>query len=480
MTARRKPRPPGTDPSPGRAAWGRTDRPHVDRARASHPPVGEPSEDAPGPTERTGRPTPGTAAEGAAEGPRGERSPRDGQPVARKETAGRPKRPGTAHAGPDRSARGGAKRSRGTTRRDRPTARPAPHPAPAPPSAPPAPPAPAAERRRGPFLLTGAATTVIGVPTEATPPRRAPKAATFATAPTRTRPRTSRPTREPRASAALPTAPVAALPAGTATEPPTRSGRAGGAGRKGGRGRTAEEAFDRLYAGSAAALLRQVELLTGDGEFARRAVAHAFDVTWQRWPEVARDTDPVGWVRAAGHDFALAPWQRWMPAHRRPRPRTPEEPLAAALLELSAPQRRAVLLHDGLGLDVLAAATEVEATMPAAAARVAHAREELAATVPGLGADALPVRLGALLNADGEPPEHPREVRDASERCARRRTVAAFALTVLIAVATTVAVVAGPGHRAAAPRGAVPTGPAHTAGADPFPSGVRPRADTAR
>lgn len=315
-----------------------------------------------------------------------------------------------------------------------------------------------------PVLLAGAATTVIGVPTEATP-HREPGADTPATAPARTASSpTPRPAGPPVATAEHPTA----APGTTAHRPEVTK-------EKGGPGRTAAEAFDRLYAGSAGALLRQVELLTGDGEFARRAVAHAFDVAWQRWPEVARDADPVGWVRAAGHDFALAPWQRWMPAKHRPHPRAAGEPLAAALLGLSPPRRRAVLLHDGLGLDVLTAATEVEATVPAAAARVAHAREELAATVPGLGPDNLPDRLGLLLDTDREPPESPRAVRDASERGARRRTVAAFALTAVIGLATTVAIVVGPLDRSA-----VPAAPAHTAGAHPSPSSAAPHAATPR
>src|SRR5882757_9643327 len=86
------------------------------------------------------------------------------------------------------------------------------------------------------------------------------------------------------------------------------------------RPRTPEAAFDALYVRAAPGLLHQVRLLTGRPGFARHCVRRAFDLAWQRWPEVARDSDPVGWVRAAAYEYALAPWHRWVPA-RGPRPR---------------------------------------------------------------------------------------------------------------------------------------------------------------
>ncbi|WP_328915623.1 MULTISPECIES: sigma factor-like helix-turn-helix DNA-binding protein [unclassified Streptomyces] len=262
--------------------------------------------------------------------------------------------------------------------------------------------------------------------------------------------------------------------------------------------RTPEAAFDALYRGGAPALLRQVELLTGDPLFTRQAVAHAYDQAWQHWPEVAGDSDPAGWVRAAAYDYALAPWQHWIPGHR-PHPRTPDGPLEAALLDLPPTQRRAVLLYDGLGLDLPEAAAEAEASTVAAAGRILRARKALTAAVPDLADEAeLPVRLGALLDADpeAEPPGAPEGVRDASERGARRRTAGVFAATGLIALAATVAVAIGPAHLTdTGPRQAGPPAPTSTHpqepqgpqgsltpgrrnGAGPSPSGVRTHAVT--
>ncbi|MCG0069896.1 RNA polymerase subunit sigma-70, partial [Streptomyces tricolor] len=81
---------------------------------------------------------------------------------------------------------------------------------------------------------------------------------------------------------------------------------------------TPAQAFDALYAFCAPALVRQTYLLTGRRELARESVERAFQLAWQRWPEVARDRDPAGWVRAVAYDCALSPWHRFRPRYRSP------------------------------------------------------------------------------------------------------------------------------------------------------------------
>ncbi|NEC51136.1 helix-turn-helix domain-containing protein, partial [Actinospica acidiphila] len=73
---------------------------------------------------------------------------------------------------------------------------------------------------------------------------------------------------------------------------------------------TPAQAFDALYAYCAPALVRQAYLLTGRRDLAHESVERAFQRAWDHWPEVARDPDPAGWVRAAAHDWALSPWHR--------------------------------------------------------------------------------------------------------------------------------------------------------------------------
>ncbi|MFP8886085.1 SigE family RNA polymerase sigma factor [Streptomyces mangrovi] len=234
------------------------------------------------------------------------------------------------------------------------------------------------------------------------------------------------------------------------------------------------EAFDLLYARLARPLLRQTYLLTGDRALAGQAVRHAFRQAWERWPEVAVDRDPAGWVRTAAYDHALSPWHRLDPRRRAARRNGPGEHGAGkdgaesgagknsaesggrlppeALLDLPSSYRRTLLLHDGLGLGVSETAAESEASTAATAARLMHAREALAEYVPGLRRVAPDRRreiirsmLEELADA-GSLPGLPsaRTARDGSERTVRLRTGASFGATALVAAAALLASLAGP------------------------------------
>ncbi|MEU4494471.1 helix-turn-helix domain-containing protein [Streptomyces sp. NPDC023998] len=204
---------------------------------------------------------------------------------------------------------------------------------------------------------------------------------------------------------------------------------------------TADEAFDALYAYAAPALVRQTYLLTGRCRLAQESVERAFHLAWQRWPEVAVDRDPAGWVRAAAYDYAMSPWQRLRRTHRAldstPVDGDPSK-LLDALLELPPSYRRTLLLYDGVGLDLPETAAETEASTPATANRVLHAREALAERCPELGVpETLHEELTALALA-GPMPQllAAQAVRTGSERRARFWTRAAIAVTTLIIGAT--------------------------------------------
>ncbi|MFH8630184.1 RNA polymerase sigma factor [Streptomyces lydicus] len=237
----------------------------------------------------------------------------------------------------------------------------------------------------------------------------------------------------------------------------------------------AATAFDDLHSRHAAGLTRQAYLLTGRPELARRAVERGFRLAWQRWPQVAVDPDPAGWVRAAVYECALTPWQRLLPWLRTARTAQELPPsvgpadraLLTAVLGLPAPYRRMLVLHDGVGLGLHEAATEVEASTPAAAGRLAHARERVVAEACGPG-EVVRVRLAALAAslevassaapqgaaaqaatpAGATPsaaalPAAASLLRAESERSACRLTRVTFALTGLFALVTlSVAVVA--------------------------------------
>ncbi|MEU2115372.1 sigma factor-like helix-turn-helix DNA-binding protein [Streptomyces sp. NPDC016459] len=212
---------------------------------------------------------------------------------------------------------------------------------------------------------------------------------------------------------------------------------------------TPEEAFDELYAHTAPGLVHQTYLLTGRRRLSREAVEYAFHRAWQRWPEVAVDADPVGWVRATAYEYALSPWHRLRRAHRHPdAPPTDanRRALLSALLELPPPYRRTVLLYEGLGLDLPETAAETEASTPAAANRLLHARTVLGRRIPELAEpEALHRQLGALVTeAPTATLPVARSVRTGSERRTRTWTRAVLGVTAVLIGVTGVTAVTAP------------------------------------
>ncbi|MFJ8309159.1 MULTISPECIES: helix-turn-helix domain-containing protein [unclassified Streptomyces] len=223
-------------------------------------------------------------------------------------------------------------------------------------------------------------------------------------------------------------------------------------------GLTPAEAFDALYVSTAPALARQAYLLTGRTRLSRESVERAFHLAWENWPEVATDRDPAGWVRAAAYEYALAPWHRFRRARKRP-DQPPAEPerraLLDALLDLPPVYRRTLLLYDGVGLDLPETAAETEASTPAAANRLLHARAAIARRVPAVAGAADSQALSATMRerladlALAEPASVTRlpsasVVRIGGERRRQFWTRAAIAFTALIVGATAFTVVTVP------------------------------------
>ncbi|WP_299532475.1 helix-turn-helix domain-containing protein [uncultured Streptomyces sp.] len=215
-----------------------------------------------------------------------------------------------------------------------------------------------------------------------------------------------------------------------------------------GAGLTAEEAFDALYTWAAPGLIRQTYLLTGRRALSREAVERAFQTAWDRWPEVAVDRDPAGWVRAVAYEYAMSPWHRMRRAHRHP-DTPPTDParraLLDALLELPPANRRTLLLYDGVGMDLPETAAETEASTLATAARLVNARAAVAERLPELAEIASPAEQSELLGrrltelALDEPAPAlpaPRAVRAGSERKATLWTRSAIAFGALLIGAT--------------------------------------------
>ncbi|MDY0810177.1 sigma factor-like helix-turn-helix DNA-binding protein [Kitasatospora purpeofusca] len=271
--------------------------------------------------------------------------------------------------------------------------------------------------------------------------------------------------------------PAPARPAPAGKGP--RSGPAAAAGTAGGR---PPAAFEEVYEAGHTRLVQQVFLLTACKHRAVHCVGRAFGEARRHWPEVAAGVGPEQWVRMRAFELALSPWHRggprrahvWRLPHRRIRVRPADEgqavlpdhdrltdrdrALLKALRRLSRPQRRALVLHDGLGLPAAAVAVEVESTVAAAEGRVWAARTALAQWVPDLvgpdpEADGFADRLCGLLHRAAvrgvpEPHRPPVPVLRARQGLVHAgRTGAAALLTVAVggAVAATLAG-GGPGE----------------------------------
>ncbi|MFF2185547.1 helix-turn-helix domain-containing protein [Streptomyces sp. NPDC058155] len=233
---------------------------------------------------------------------------------------------------------------------------------------------------------------------------------------------------------------------------------------------TPAQAFDELYAHAAPALVRQTYLLTGRRTLAQESVERAFQLAWHRWPEVAVDADPAGWVRGAAYDHATAPWHRFRRACRHPDPFTGERDgraLRRTLLDLPPMYRRTLLLHDGLGIGLPETAAETEATTTATTNRLLHAREAVAQVLPDLGDEAvLHERMRELARTVSAPAVATAPaVRLASERRAKFWTRVAIAVTVLILGATAFTAVTAPTRYEPAPA------PGQRVGGVPAPKG---------
>nr|WP_176953887.1 sigma-70 family RNA polymerase sigma factor [Streptomyces indicus] len=223
---------------------------------------------------------------------------------------------------------------------------------------------------------------------------------------------------------------------GLAGDGPLGPGEGEGEGTQGPAGLTPAQAFDALYAFTAPGLVRQTYLLTGRRALAKESVERAFHKAWEQWPEVAKDRDPVGWVRAAAYEYALSPWHRLRRSHRHPDapPAEPEDrKLLDTLLSLPPSYRRTLVLYDGVGLDLPETAAETEASTPAAANRLVHAREAIAERLPELADPAeLQRRLDELACAEKLGTGKAPAVRGEGERRVRFWTRAAIAFTALI------------------------------------------------
>ncbi|SDT71515.1 RNA polymerase sigma-70 factor, ECF subfamily [Actinoplanes derwentensis] len=114
--------------------------------------------------------------------------------------------------------------------------------------------------------------------------------------------------------------------------------------------------FDEVYAAHYTGLTVQLYAYFGDRQEAQDVAQEAFCRALARWSTVAGYDDPAGWIRRIAWNLAVSRWRRARTALNFLRRERPEEALAdgpsgvwvalvAALGQLPATQRRAMVLH---------------------------------------------------------------------------------------------------------------------------------------
>ncbi|GGL11454.1 RNA polymerase sigma factor [Mangrovihabitans endophyticus] len=128
------------------------------------------------------------------------------------------------------------------------------------------------------------------------------------------------------------------------------------------------EDFDAFYAASSRRVLSHVSAMVGSQSDAEDAVAEAYLKAWKRWTQVRQYGSPEAWVRTVAYRNAVSTWRKAvnrLRAHHRDTVEQEVEALnpnhvaiVAALRQIPADQRRAVVLHHLVGLSVAEIAQE--------------------------------------------------------------------------------------------------------------------------
>jgi RNA polymerase sigma-70 factor, ECF subfamily len=122
-----------------------------------------------------------------------------------------------------------------------------------------------------------------------------------------------------------------------------------------GHGNRSTADFDAFYAATAAGMVRWLVPLTGDLAEAEDVAQEAYERAWLHWSTVSDFASPEAWVRTVARRLAVSRWRRMRNASTAWVRRTPARDLPdldpgyltliAALRQLPAKQRVAIVLH---------------------------------------------------------------------------------------------------------------------------------------
>ena len=151
-----------------------------------------------------------------------------------------------------------------------------------------------------------------------------------------------------------------------------------------------EREFDDFYTASFQRITGQVYAMIGNRDEAQECVQEAFVRAWAHRRKLERAEHPEAWVRTTAYRLAVSRWRRTTRG-RRPADRAMGAPtqaappsethvaLVAALKQLPAPQRQALVLHHIADLPVHDVAREVGVPEGTIKARLSRGRAALAA-----------------------------------------------------------------------------------------------------
>lgn len=126
--------------------------------------------------------------------------------------------------------------------------------------------------------------------------------------------------------------------------------------------------FERFFSSCRASLLGQAYLLTGQLQEAEDLAQETLVQAWRNWGRIRAYDDPAAWSRRVLHNFAVNRWKRARLRRRHEQERADHAAapsieahldLLASLQRLPPNHRRAIVLHDVVGLSAEEIATEM-------------------------------------------------------------------------------------------------------------------------
>ncbi len=146
--------------------------------------------------------------------------------------------------------------------------------------------------------------------------------------------------------------------------------------------------FDQFYAATAPRLVGQLTAMLGSFSEAQDCVQEAFVKAWLHRRDLDLAARPEAWVRRVAYNTGVSRWRQAssrLRAYRRrgtdpdlPAPNEDHAVLVAALKQINADQRRAIVLHHLCDLSVEQVAAETGAPVGTVKARLSRGRAALA------------------------------------------------------------------------------------------------------